>query len=278
MKKTLVIGTVIAAALAAGASLPLHAAADEGSAAAEGIPDFSGIWQRANESWFFPVPGDTEGKPLAKLPNENPEIVAGDYDNPILQPWARQIVKANAEKEQKEQYVPTAHGTCWPSGVPEVLNLREPVELLQKKDRIVMIYQRDHQVRWIWLNQKHSANPNPSWYGESIGHYEGDTLVVDTIGQNTEPMSVVDPYGTPHTGKLHVVERYRVIKDAKGKGLEVVFRVEDPGAFTMPWKGTLVYRPTRSKAGFEEVVCAENNRTFDGTSFGDMPEQKTLDF
>jgi hypothetical protein len=274
MKKTLtlVTATIIAGALAAGASWPRHAAAEEGA------PDFSGIWQRANESRYFPVPGDAEGKPLEQLPNKNPGIIAGDYNNPILQPWAREAVKANAEKEQKEQYVPTAHGTCWPSGVPEVLNLREPVELLQSKDRIVIIYQRDHQVRWIWLNQKHSAKPEPSWYGESVGHYEGDTLVVDTIGQNTAPISVVDPYGTPHTDKIHVVERYRVIKDARGKGLEVVFRVEDSGAFTTPWKGMVVYRLSNSKAGFEEVVCAENNRTFDGTSFGDIPEQKTPDF
>src|SRR5207253_1719019 len=146
--------------------------------------------------------------------------------------WAREVVKHNAELEQKEQYVPTAHGTCWPSGVPEVLNLREPVEFLQEKEKITIIYQRDHQVREIFLARKHAANLKPSWYGESIGHYEGDTLVVDTLGQAVKPLSVVDPYGTPHTDKIHVTERYRVITDKRGKGLEVVFRVEDPGAFT----------------------------------------------
>jgi hypothetical protein len=272
MKTPLIVGTLIAAAAGIGAVFPvfpLYAAPDTASALEQ--PDFAGVWQRANESWFSAVPGDNEGKPLTKLPNDNPEVEAGDYNNPILQPWAREIVKANAEKEQRLQYVPTAHGTCWPSGVPEVLNLREPVELLQEKDHIVMIYQRDHQVRWIWLNQKHSEKVRPSWYGESVGHYEEDTLVVDTIGQKTDPISVVDPYGTPHTDKIHVVERYRVVKDAKGKGLEVVFRVDDSGTFSTPWKGTVTYRPSRG--GFEEVVCAENNRTFDGSIFGKMPEQ-----
>ena len=239
-------------------------------------PNFAGVWARADKSRFFPVPGDNEGKPLAQLPNPNRGIVAGDYDNPILQPWARAVVKHNAELEQKEQHVSTAHGTCWPSGVPEVLNLREPVELLQQKDKITIIYQRDHQIREIFLTQKHSPNVQPSWYGESVGHYEGDTLVVDTIGQAVKPMSVVDSFGTPHTDKIHVTERYRLVTDKRGKGLQVIFRVEDPGAFTMPWKGMVTYRPSRDQ--FEEVVCAENNRTFDGSLIGAIPEAKTPDF
>ena len=274
MRYRILAGVLLAATLA-GATPKLQAAPAKDDANAQELPDFSGVWQRANESRFFPVPGDAEGKPLEELPRPLPGVVAGDYNNPILQPWAREIVKANAETEQRLQYVPTAHGICWPSGVPEVLNLREPVELLQAKDHIVMIYQRDHQERWVWLNQKHSAKPVPSWYGESVGWYEGDTLVVDTVGQKTHRMSVVDGFGTPHTDRIHVVERYRLVRDSKGKGLEVVFRVEDPGAFTMPWKGMVTYRPTRG--GFEEVVCAENNRTFDGSDFGKIPEQ-TGDF
>ena len=83
------------------------------------------------------------------------------------------------------------------------------------------------RVRHIWLNVPHSANPKPSWYGESVGHYEGDTLVVDTIGFNDK--TFVDSYRTPHTDKLHVVERFRLIDG--GNTLEVAFTVEDPGAF-----------------------------------------------
>jgi hypothetical protein len=267
MRKTFLATAAILAFSAA--HLPAQAEGDK-------TPRFAGIWQRANESWFHPVPGAVGGKPLERLPAENDEIVAGDYHNPILQPWARDVVKANGDREFKLEYVPTAHGTCWPSGVPEVLNLREPVELLQEKDKITIIYQRDHQIRQIFLDRKHSDRPAPSWYGESVGHYEGDTLVVDTISQAVKPMSVVDPYGTPHTDKLHVVERYRIVTDEKGKGLEVVFRVTDPGAFTMPWSGMVVYRPSRGN--FDEVVCAENNRSFDGKPFGDMPIQKSAEF
>jgi hypothetical protein len=264
-----------AALVALALARPTPAGAQNGQAA-KNVPDFSGIWARANESWFYPVPGD-KAQPLAKLDLGNPQRIGGDYNNPILRPWVREIVKRNADLEAHDHYVATAHGTCWPSGVPEVLNLREPVELLQQKDKITIIYQRDHQIRQIWLNRPHSEQITPSWYGESVGHYEGDTLVVDTIGQAAKPMSYVDPYGTPHTDKIHVVERYRVVQDAKGKGLQVVFRVEDPGAFTMPWRGTITYRPNRGP--FEEVVCAENDRSFgEGSLLGKIPEDKGSTF
>jgi len=265
MPKTIIAGSLICAAIIA-------------SAAAESpaVPDLSGLWDRGNESWFHAVPGDNTGKPLVRVsPSQQQE--AGDFNNPILQPWAREIVKSNAEKELREEYVPTAHGSCVPSGVPEVLNLREPVQLLQQKDKITIIYQRDHQIREIYLNRDHPENVQPSWYGDSIGHYENDTLVIDTVGQAVKPLSVVDGFGTPHTEKLHVVERYRVIRDARGRGLEVKFRVEDPGAFTMPWAGMVVYRPAR--AAWEEVVCAENNRSFgDGTVLAKIPEQLRPEF
>jgi hypothetical protein len=276
MPKNVVARTVIVGAMVVCTVWPVAgSSADSGSITAV-TPDFSGLWDRGNESWFHAVPGDSDGKPLLRVsPDQQQE--AGDYNNPILQPWARAIVRANAEKELNEEYVPTAHGSCRPSGVPEVLNLREPVQLLQQKDKVTIIYQRDHQSREIYLNPNHSGNPKPSWYGESIGHYEGDTLVVDTIGLVVKPLSVVDGFGTPHTGKLHVVERYRVIGDSRGKGLEVVFRVEDPGAFAIPWKGMVVYHPAR--AGWEEIVCAENNRSFgDGSLLAQIPEQDKPEF
>lgn len=274
MRKGLAAAIGSAGAMAAFAIVPPAAIAQSGQSPA--VPDFSGLWDRGNESWFHAVPGGTEGKPLVRVsPSQQQE--AGDYNNPILQPWAREIVKANAEKELNLQYVPTAHGSCTPSGVPEVLNLREPVQLLQQKDKVTIIYQRDHQIREVYLGRQHSARPEPSWYGESVGHYEGDTLVVDTIGQAVKPLSVVDGFGTPHTEKLHVVERYRVVPDGKRKGLQVVFRVDDPGAFTMPWSGMIEYHPART--AWEEIVCAENNRSFgEGTELAQIPEATKPDF
>jgi hypothetical protein len=163
--------------------------------------------------------------------------------------------------------------------VPQIVNLLEEVQFLQLKDRVVIIYQRDHQVRWVWLNRDHSAHPTPSWYGESVGHYEGDTLVVDTIGQKRHKMSVVDPFGTPHTDKIHVVERYQPFSDPFGRGLEVTVRVEDAGAFTKPWKGTAEYRQDPEVHQLQEMVCAENNRDFaEGATFGTIPQEKAAPF
>jgi hypothetical protein len=122
---------------------------------------------------------------------------------------------------------------------------------------ITMLYQRDHTVRWIHLNQEHPKNLKPSWYGHSVGHYEGDTLVIDTIGMND--LTGVDRFNTPHTTALHVTERYRMVEN--GLALRVDVTVEDPGAFTMPWHARAHYRRQALGATgtIEEIVCAENN-------------------
>jgi hypothetical protein len=103
------------------------------------------------------------------------------------------------------------------------------------------------------MNVPHSENLKPSWYGESVGHYEGDTLVVDTIGLNDK--TVLDVYRTPHTAKLHVVERWRMVDG--GKAMEAVFTVEDPDAFYEPWTGMRRYRRVEQEP--YEKICAENN-------------------
>jgi len=279
-----VAAAFLATALALGAILSSSAAAPGADAPFNASPlDLSGIWVREGNLWFEAVFGDTDndGKPIERIRVRGPDaaqIYAGNSDNPILQPWAREIVKKNAESEIRLEHVYTADDSCWPSGVPQVLNLLDGIQFLEAKDHIVIVYQRDHQVRWIWLNQNHSANPKPSWYGESVGHYDGDTLVVDTIGQKAHKMSVVDPFGTPHTDQIHVVERYRPFKDPGGKGLEITVRVVDPGAFTMPWKGTAEYRQMRQPS-FEEMICAENNRSFpDGSTFGTIPVETKPQF
>jgi hypothetical protein len=246
------------------------------------VPDFSGFWNRVGHLWLDPILDDDGGKPISRLKVDRPgadDIWAGDFNNPILQPWTREIVKKNAESEIRREHVYTADDSCWPSGVPQVVNLLEEIQFLQAKDRVVIIYQRDHQVRWIWLDRDHSANPAPSWYGESVGHYEGDTLVVDTVGLKTHKMSVVDPFGTPHTDKLHVVERYQLFSTPFGNGLEITVEVDDPDAFTAPWKGTAEYRQNPAVTELKEVVCAENNRSFaEGSTFGAIPEEATPPF
>jgi hypothetical protein len=272
------------------AAMPFYAMAQYGGTprapakAEAATPDLSGLWARQavrGEVTYLEVPGDKEGKPIERVWIDGPdveEIVAANYANPILQPWAREIVKKNTESEIKLVHINEADDICRPVGIPQIINLREPVVFAQTKDQVLIIYQRDHLVRRVYMNQKHSANPKLSWFGESVGHYEGDTFVVDTIALKPGKVSVLDNYGTPHTDKLHVTERYRVINDDKGKGLEVIFRVEDPGTFTMPWKGMAVYRPNRAPM-IDEVACAENDRSFgEGSAFGDVPRADKPDF
>jgi hypothetical protein len=104
------------------------------------------------------------------------------------------------------------------------------------------------------LNVPHSKNPKASWYGESVGHYEGATLVIDTVGLNDK--TFVDNYRTPHTTALHVVERFTLLEG--GKTLEVEIAVDDPGAFNMPWSAVQRWR-LREGRPVTELVCAENN-------------------
>src|SRR5262249_28130449 len=124
-------------------------------------------------------------------------------------------------------------------------------------------WQRDQIVRHVYLNQQHSRNPKASWNGESVGHYEGDTLVVDTIGQTTK--SFVDLFRTPHSDKLHVVERFRMIEG--GKKLQVEMTVEAPVAFKAPWKGTKIWEKVTTQAtatGNVTGTFAEEIRCMDG--------------
>ena len=127
-----------------------------------------------------------------------------------------------------------------------------------ERDRAT-IWPPNHEVRRIYLTDKHTTNPKPSWLGESIGHYEnGDTLVVDTIGLNTK--TYVDNYRTPHTDKLHVVERFRMTND--GKAMVVNVHVEDPGAFTTPWNAIQRFArfdgSARNSGQLVESICAES--------------------
>jgi hypothetical protein len=130
------------------------------------------------------------------------------------------------------------------------------------------------RMRRIYLNVPHSANPAPSWYGESVGHYEGgDTLVVDTIGFNDK--TFVDSYRTPHTAQLHVIERFKLIDG--GNTMEVSFTVVDPGAFNAPWSGTR-NRVRVQRGALEENICAEDTENFFNHDIEPLPTALRPDF
>ncbi len=236
-------------------------------------PDFSlqyGVgWASAdgNGANFSPVPGklppvaDDPAHPY--VPNGRgiqPTFRIGDVGNPNLKPWVKELMKKDNDEVLAGKAAFTARSSCMPAGVPGFMAYGggdEPIYFVQTPKMVLMIYQGNQEVRHIYLDVPHSENPKPSWYGESVGHYEGDTLVIDTIGQNTD--TFLDFYRTPHTDKLHVVERWRKIEN--GRFIEVVFTVEDPDAFYAPWSATRRWR--RAEHPMIEEPCAENNQHFE---------------
>jgi hypothetical protein len=249
-------------------------------------PDVTTAWQVDHPDGDDYLPPESGPRPVTFDPKHpfvptdpdsaiQPTFRVADLTNPILKPWAvEQMRKANDEVlAGKIPYVPRER--CWPAGVPAYV-LEPPFNItifIETPSEILMIHQQGGELRRIHMNVGHSADPKPSWTGESVGHWEGDTLVVDTIGLNDR--TFVDNYRTPHRQQLHVVERFRVVEN--GQKLEDRITVEDPGAFNMPW--TAVQRWKRTNRGpLEELSCAENNETFYHYDVLPMPQAASPDF
>jgi hypothetical protein len=271
-------------------------------AAAAPIPDFTGMWRHQSLPGFEPLAsGPTSLTNLSRANGvSNYDQLVGDYNNPILKPETASIVKKFGEMSKAGITYPSPANQCWPEPAPYIFKTFG-MEMLQEPDQVTFMYDEGPDVRRVRLNQPHPANVKPSWYGDSVGHYEGDTLVIDTIATRTDrPYAMLDLYGTPYTKSLHVIERYRLIsyeeaqdglrRDAKenrriagdldpnyrGNFLQVVFTVEDEGVFTMPWSATITYRPSHEP--FSESVCAENVHEYYNNADSNVPRSGTPDF
>ena len=168
----------------------------------------------------------------------------------------------------------TRQARCWEVGVPDIHEAPFEWHFIQTPKEVVMIQGgANPTVRRVYMNVPHSKNVKPSWYGESVGHYEGaDTLVIDTIGLSDR--TFVDGYRTPHTTQLHVVERLKITNG--GKTLDASFTVDDPGTFYKPWGAR---RPRdRVVAPFEETVCQLNNEDRFNQGFDPIPTADHIDF
>jgi hypothetical protein len=211
---------------------------------------------------------------VAAATGAQPTFHIGDANSPILQPWAREEMRKRNALILAGKPGYTRQVSCWPVGVPTFLLYPvQPIYIVQGPKEVLLISQEDHMVRHVYLNQAHSPRVKPSWYGESVGHYEGDALVVDTIGLNDQTW--VDNYRTPHTDRLHVIERFHMVDGAKA--LEVDIHVEDPGAFTTAWNAVQRYR--RAEQGpIVESFCAENNANYFNYDVDPMPQSSAADF
>ena len=256
--------------------------------AAEAVPDFA---PDRNTAWIPDRPtGDDFLPPLSGpgpvmsakdhpyVPNgrgAQPTYRVADLSNPILRPWVIEKMKRanDAVLAGKIPYI--TRERCWPAGVPgfTVYTRVQALYFLQTPTKVTLVSELNHQPRHIYLNVPHSPNPKPSWYGESIGHYEGDELVVDTVGLNDR--TTVDNYRTPHTEQIHVVERFKMVED--GKTLQAVVTVDDPGAFNMPWSALQRWRRVSDRP-MTEMICAENNLNFFNYEVVPIPQADRPDF
>jgi hypothetical protein len=273
-----------AAVIAMATALMPASAADAPGAA----PMFSPF---PNSGWVPDRPTGDDFIPVAGMPSpvmsdpkhpyvpngggRQPTYRVADLTNPILKPWAiEKMKKANDEVlAGKVPYI--TRERCWPAGVPGSLVFTrggQPLYFYQTKDKITIVNELNFETRHIYLNVAHTKNPKPSWYGESVGHFEGDELVIDTIGLNDR--TTTDNYRTPHTNQIHVVERYKLIEG--GKTLQATVTVDDPGTFNMAWTG--VQRWKKTDRILEENPCAENNSEFLGYDVVPIPMANKPDF
>lgn len=233
------------------------------AAQATSVPDFSSQqtgWIATSNDFIPPREGPkpvTFDPAYPYVPNNlgrQATFRVADVNNPNLQPWAREQMQKSNAAVLAGGVAFTPRSSCMPAGVPAfMLFIVEPIYFIQSRREVVIIYSGDQQARHVYLDVPHSAAARPSWYGESVGHYADGALAIDTIGLDAR--SFVDNYRTPHTDKLHVSERWKLIEG--GKNLDVAFTVDDPGTFLAPWSGTQRYR--RVQQAMSEQVCAENN-------------------
>jgi len=197
---------------------------------ADGTPDLSGVW----------LGGGGSDADIA-----NPRSLK-EGSKVIMLPWAEALVKTRQSKEDPE-------ANCLPAGIPR--GSPYPWRMVQTPTHYFLLFEGNiHSYRQIFMNAKHPADPDPTWFGHSVGHWEGNTLIVDTVGFNDKFW--FDYMGHPHTEKLHTIERY-TRTDMGHMAIEVT--IDDPGAYTQPF--TTVGR-AQLMVGAEllEYICQENNQ------------------
>jgi hypothetical protein len=195
---------------------------------ADGHPDLG----NAAGSWFGPTIGDMSGHgrgTSANVGGPRTEAMPEKVVDVLFLPWAKKVFEerqATIGKDDPEAF-------CVPPGIPRTNAIAFPFQIYQHPDRIIFLYEKLNVWRIVWMDgRKHTPAEklNPSAYGESIGHWEGDTLVVDVVGQND--LAWIDSAGHPKTEKIHVVERWR---RANRQIMHYEATIDDPGAYSKPW-------------------------------------------
>ena len=169
-----------------------------------------------------------------------------------FQPWAKALYQHRMDNLQLND----PEAKCLPPGIPRMYATPFPFQIFQLPDRVMFIFEGgDHMWRMVFTDGRpHSPDPNLTYLGESVGHWEGDTLVVDTIGFNENTW--LDQDGHPHTDALHTLERFTRTDEMS---LRYEFTIEDPKTYTAPWTTSYTI-PWSPRLELLEYICQENNK------------------
>ena len=240
---------LIAAVLGASAPAVAQPAAKTAVASLPADPrDLSGVWMNDNT-----LDEKLKREGLKRLPAGAPEPLPGAGNLPAFTPEYQQVFK---DAEAKRAKLAEGAEYCkWP-GMPRIMTYPYPLEILHTPGRVTFIFEAESQVRRIFLDRSEHLPDDeldPSYNGDSIGRWEGNVLVVETIGFNTETT-----FGRnwPHSDKMKITERIFYV-DADT--IHDQLTIEDPLALTRPWKQTIVYSK-RPDWRIKEYSCQENNR------------------
>jgi hypothetical protein len=201
-----------------------------------GKPDFSGVWDHPY------VPDMSRSNP------RNPAVQKGPGDLPYTEAGTANIAAYDPAKNG--DYT----GMCMPFGLMRSMNSPYPIQIMQNDKYIAFLFEQSTWFHIVPFKAEHSKDPNPTWFGESIARWDGDTLVVDTVGFNG--FTRLDTKGDPHSDKLHLVQTFKMT-DAGHVAYTVT--VDDPVYYTKPWTNERTF--TLSNDNLLEYSCEENNRS-----------------
>jgi len=177
-----------------------------------------------------------------------------------MKPWAKERYEAvrfgvaNPTEQGLDMMDPAQ--VCYPTGPSRQLTLNRPFEIVHTPDRILILYEFQHERRLIYTDGRgHPAGQKPTFMGHSTGRWDGDTLVVESVGQREETW--LDGLGSPHTEAMRYLERFRRL--APGS-LEVNFTIDDPEAYTKPWGGKRLYEAKPDWLIMEQINCEDYMR------------------
>ncbi len=231
----------------------LSAAGSGNARAADAHADIAGYWSHINsEGRDINIPGMT--KNVDVNPSQRYGFHPEGYPFDLLKPWAADIVKKHMAADEAGHPMDGPQQHCLSNGLPRIWDVPGLTQILVTPEQVTILEEDFHLITYVYMNQPHPPNLKPTWNGHSVGHWEGDTLVIDTTGFNDK--GELDDTGGPRTTAIHVTARVRAINS--GKDLEALIRIEDPNTFVKPWTTATYWR--RAKGPIGEYICEENNR------------------